>query len=256
MARVIRSRRTRRTRRPAYRRTGRRPRARVNKSSRYSVVKSLNYNGFHCFKEKMMTTLALTCDASGDCAATTELGTGWSDDVYQFQLNTLGDVTHYQALFEQYRITGVKLKIFPNANVATTDGTTTGTDGTGNVATAYAPTPIPKFWWNYDFNETTNPATIEKLMEKNVKTTTFDRPITIYIKNPTILSTTTLDPSEDISTTNMIRRTVKSPWLNLTDEGIACGHLGVEFGLFGAQPTARYTPRMVVSYYFQCKGQN
>lgn len=235
---------------------GRKPRYRQNKSSRYSIVKELNYNGFHCFKEKYMTTLAMTCDGNGDCALTTTVGAGWSSPCWQFKLNQLGDVTNYQNMFDQYRITGVKMKIFPNHTNAAYPGSTTGTDGTGTVTTTYLPQPIPKFWYVYDANDAGNPGSMASAMEKNIKTLSFtDRPISIYIKNPCALSTTTVDPSSAVNITNMTRRPVKSPWLNL-DTGIGVGHLGIEMGLFGAQATQRYNPRCVITFYFQTKGNN
>ena len=226
----------------------------TSKKAKFSMVKQLNYNGFHCFKEKFMTTFPLTCDGNGDCAFTTGVGTGWSSPVYQFKLNQLGDVTHYQNMFDQYRITGIKMKIFPNSTVSGTVASTTGTDGTGTVATAFLPQPIPKLWYTYDADDSGNPASVLALFEKDVKTRTFNRDITIYIKNPCALSTTTKDPSSIVDVSNMVRRPIKSPWINTSDPDV--GHLGIEWGLFGAQATQRYNPRVVLTYYFQCKGNN
>lgn len=244
---------TRRTAAPRTRR-GRRPKPRPNKSSRYSIVKRMNYNGFHCFKEKYMFTFRMDTDANGDCANSTAGGTGWGSPVYTNKLNQLGDITNYQNLFEQYRITGIKLKIFPNRTEALTPGESSSPGGTQISETTYW--PIPKLWYNYDNNDGVNPPDILTLMERDPKLVMIkDKPISIYIRNPSVLSQGVMQTvASTAPTTSVTTRPLKSPWLNLTADGVNVGHVGLEFGIFGAQPSTTFRLRTVATFYFQCKG--
>lgn len=228
---------------------------RVAKDKRYGIVKQLNYNGFHCFKEKFMKTLSMTATTDGDaCYSPGAPGGGFGAASWKFQLNDLGDLADYGALFDQYRITGVKIKIFPQFTQSITPWSTTGSDGTGTVATASVTQPLPNLWYTYDTNDANNPANIGAVLEKDPKMVRFNKPVSIWIANPHVLSTTTKDANSSINVGNMVRRPVRSPWLAFTTDGTSTSHLGVELGLFGAQASQRYNMRAVVTYYFQTKG--
>ncbi len=230
-----------RPRKPKAKKMYRRKNQRYN-SRKYGIVKQMNYNGFHCYKEKVFQQVTLAPGIDGSCAFG---GTPWAGDVKQFVFSDITDSANLVQLHDEYRITAIKLKVFPVWTSADADTSTTPlSQHVGNC---------PVLWYNYDFNDATNPSSFGSLMERAPKTVLFDKPISIFIKNPHVLALTSNDPSLPVDITNMVRRPKRSPWLGTTHPNVA--HLGLQWGLFGAPPNGSLRVNTVMTYYFQCKGQ-
>lgn len=248
-----------------YRKYGRK---RAFKEKRYGIVKQLNYNGFHCFKEKTFKELSFLTSGDGTAMLSSTTGTtGWSQKVPTWKLDDLTDIANYRGLFDEYRLTGVKLKFFPQWDNAATDvaivhdtvgqetlpsggaGNTFDSETTGNNQSSN----IPIFFYNKDRNEASNPSTLANMMEKDPKMVRWNKPISVYITNPTVLNPVVKDPNLAPSLTNQVRKPMRSPWLSLAT-GTPVEHLGLECGICSADVNTRYQCNVLVTYYFQCKG--
>lgn len=248
-----------------------RKQGRPNKAKRYAIVKEMGYNGFHCFKEKVFKTYTITTDLDGaGMLSTSDPPTdGWSESSQTYQLSDLTDHLSYQGLFDEFRITGVSIKVFPLWDAASSIVQTAG-ETTGEIYNTVSPPAVvnttatdidsqtnsfqvPYIFWRIDKNDVTNPASVSAMMEKDPKFMRWNGTKKIYVQNPTVLALASNDPTEAVDVNNMIRRPVKSPWLSL-QTGRSAKHMGLELGIMNAQPSSRHPINCVLTYYFQCKG--
>lgn len=232
------------------RRKGRRYRTRpkFNKNRKFAAVKELNNAGFHQFKETISQNVAFTTDNRGKSMWSSAAGTGFNqatggiwtlNDILSTQMDA------YKVLFNQYRITGIRMKLFPGFNVASTDTV----DTTGE--SVYAEN-LPRLYLKTDYANVTNPATWADYLSTNPKVFRFNKPLTIWLK-PRIQQPVTADTESSLDVTNMRRVVAKlQRWCSSTTMDI--NHGGVKLGLsMGDVPSSNISFDAVTTFYFQMK---
>jgi len=159
----------------------------VSEKVQYGIVKTINYGGFHCFKEKQIFTFDLTSvggPATNPNVPSSCYGGFGSTRGLSFTLTgnvpITGNVipasqgTHYKQLFDFWKVVGVKMVINPDYTQKVMD----------NTPIVPASTQIPR-WWYYEENPkgNTNPTNISTVIKKSrTKYRMADKPLVIYFK--------------------------------------------------------------------------
>lgn len=230
---------------------------RIPKKAKFSVAKSLGYKGFHCFKESASGQLTITgSPASPNSPDVQEIKiNSQTYSTWRFNLNQVSDWRNYQNLFQQFRVTGVAIRIFPAHNSSSFLTNTTYSDTTPAVTgTAVATTrPIPSIVYKVDPNDVVDPSTFNSLLEKDPKYMTLDRVRKIYLKPKLTMvqaEGTALSESHLVNTNSV-------KWANLDKLEAAPSTLydyhGLDMGTMGCEGSV--TMQFVITYYFQCKTQ-
>ena len=218
----------------------------LSKNKKFAVVKELNNAGFHQFKETFAQTIRFTTDAQGK--AMWGAGTGFSQET--LGIWTLNQILQsqedaYKVLFSQYRMTGIRMKIFPGFNVASTD--TIDTDGTSTFAEN-----LPRLYLKTDYSSVTNPDDWASYLSTNPKVFRFNKPLTIWLK-PRIQHPVTADTGSSLDVTNM-RRVVSKLQKWCSSSTMDINHGGIKLGLsMGDVPSSNISFDAVTTFYFQMK---
>ncbi len=124
----------------------------------------------HSFKREVFLGQASTQITS--LGVQTNYSQGWA-----FRLSDLPNVTEYAALFDQYKITGVKFKVMPKASSIANVSNSFTLSGFGQIITCL------------DFDDVTAPANKDEILQyNNVKVTHPNKQHHRYIK-PSMLNT-------------------------------------------------------------------
>lgn len=231
----------------------------IPKKSKFGVTKSLNYNGYHTFKERCAGTVDFSTADDGSAYAVNSVTFNPSatpKTSWRFALNDMADFGSYQRLFQSAMLTGVKIKIFPNHNTSNTtmDGTISQTGATLQSQS------LPTLLWKNDTNSVTQPSSFQNLMKRDPHNRYFTKPVTIYIKNPAVFSLQNIDPSGPTNVGNMVRQPKTRQWLNIDGNVNAAGgtvqHAGLSMGLMNATANSIIPYQFIATYYFQCKHVN
>lgn len=229
----------------------------VSKKKKFGITKSLNYNGYHTFKERCIGTVDFTTDSDG--ASFKPLSVIFNPSLvnkptWQFAFNDLTDFSSYNRLFQSAMLTGVRIKIFPNHNASLT----TQTDSAGDTTSE----SIPTLLWKVDNNSTGQPNSMPNLMKRDPHNRYFNKPIVIWVPNPQIQQLVSVNPNTatNPNLANMVRQPKKRQWLNIDGGTAAAGgtvqHGGLNMGLMNATASSTIPYQFIATYYFQCKNIN
>lgn len=239
----------RRRYRPKKKRGGARRKPYISKKKKFAVVKELNNSGFHQFKETFAQTVEFNTDNRGKCMWTSvQGGTGFGQETGgTWSLNQIlaSQMNAYKALFAQYRITGIRMTLYPGFNVASTD--TIDTLGESTFAEN-----LPRLYIKTDYSNTTNAATWADFLSRNPKVVRFNKPITLWLK-PKVQTVVIQDTADDIEVTNM-RSVVASLQKWCSSRTMDINHGGIKLGLsMGDVPSSLLSFDAVTTFYFQMK---
>lgn len=161
-----------------------------------------------------------------------------------FSLDRTDSYTEFGALYDQYRIRGVKIKI--------TYGTTESTGAASQFN-------IPTFKWYRDNDDSDNPTTLATIREFSQRPYVGSRqlangrPVKIYLGKPNKQIAVA-----DASGTGTYSQSIKSGWINLSDTDVA--HYGLKCLLLdyplSPASASTYNPilRMEITYYISLRG--
>jgi len=226
----------------------------VPNAKKFGIAKSLGYAGFHCFKEKSIGTLSISPETGTtnnfklDDLRINNLGL--TNNQWMFNINQVKQWEQYQALFQQFRITGVKIKIYPGITQSM-DGQTT--DG-GNVTT-YSGRSIPNLVYKFDPNDNIAWSNFVECMTSDPKIVQTNRPLSLYMKPKLMVADY---QTSNIQNDNVITDSVK--WCNFDKVNAQTGdpatpppytYTGLDMGCMNCD--GRQTMNFVITYYFQCK---
>jgi len=149
-----------------------------------------------------------------------------------FTFNQLPNATEFGVLFDQYKITFIKLKFYLSVD-----------PGAQTAATAI----YPRMWWAVDNDDSSGPASLNELREHgDVKTEILhpDRPVEVTIK-PAVLS-------------NVYRTAITSSYVPQWGQFVDMAaqdvpHYGLKYGIDNFTNT-NYTLRVEGQMWFQCRG--
>lgn len=159
---------------------------------------------------------------------------------FSFQLSDLPNVSEYTSLFDQYKITGIKLRIVPRTAM-TTQGVVTGTTapvGYGQVVTAI------------DYDDAANPIAKDTLLEYgSAKYTSSNKIHSRYFK-PKVLNAVWVN----IASTGY--SPVKAPWIDQANNNLP--HYGLKMWIdapenSGGGSNSSISYDVYATYYFMCK---
>lgn len=229
----------------------------ITKKRKYGITKSLNYNGYHTFKERCVGTVTFETAADGSAyqvQSVTFNPSSTAKTSWMFALNDMADFGSYQRLFQSAMLTGVHLKIFPNHNVSSTLVTVNPTTETHQ---AYQ---LPTLLWKNDTNSVGQPSSFQNLMKRDPHNRYFTKPIHMYIKNPAVFTLQNVEPDGATNVGNMVRQPKIRQWLNIDGNVNAAGgtvqHAGLNMGIMNATPSSIIPYKFIATYYFQCKHVN
>lgn len=161
-----------------------------------------------------------------------------------FELNDLNSYTEFSNLFEEYRITGVKLTFIWNKNSAQNDiGAITPGDSSF----------IPNLYLVYDPNDVSTPASIVSLLERgDVKIRRLDRPCKMFVRPKVAASVYESGVTTAYADASKL-------WLSTASQAV--DYYGVKWavdastagiGGIGADPIGKLT--IIKTFYLQCRG--
>lgn len=240
------------------RRWRRRPRV-LGKKKKFAVAKSLGYKGFHCFKETTNGTINM-----GPISQTEPYNFKLNDikvnnlslsptaaAAWRFNINQVTQWTYYRALFQQFRITGVKIKFFP-AITNTMDADISASDIQDRL---FQGENVPSLIYKMDPNDNINWTAWSECMQCDPKVKTTKHMTSIYFK-PKLRTA-------DYQTSNVQNDSVNTKtakWCNFdkvvgqTDAPVqapAYTYSGLDMGSYNN--TSRMNLNFLITYYFQCK---
>jgi len=179
----------------AFRRRATRPRTRkpLRRMRMYNRVRQAALPNIFKYKRYCKDSTLINTDPDNikwvDAQSGWSLGTISPDDnglvqfggVMKFQLDDVINPTDFTALYDRYKITGVKITFIPLANQAYAALSTTG-----NSQTSTLPTIVTAI----DYDDSGVPNNSLTLLEKmDSKVRRLDKPFSVYIKNPKVSST-------------------------------------------------------------------
>jgi hypothetical protein len=231
----------------------------VPKKQKFGNLKSLNYKGFHCFKEKASGVLTITGSAGAPNSQIVQniAINGENYSTWRFNLNQINDIQNYKNLFQQGRLTGVQIKFYPPHTMSSYTTSSKILDAAGNPAGSSTSTvnPIPTLVYKFDPNDTAVPTSFENLLERDPRFIYLNRPKSLFLKPKLLMVTaegSTLPPTPSIFVNS---KTTK--WLNMNSLDVAPSviydYCGLDMGSMNCQGSVDIP--MVITYYFQCKHQ-
>lgn len=217
------------------RRAGRNPRKMFRYGKRLG-----NLNKSYAYKRIANTLIMQNGNTLGGISTndTTQLslGTPVADTIgYQFgasmsfSLQNLQTVSDFTNLYDQYKITGVKLTFIPTSSEATVN------------SSGYLPT----MYWATDNDDSSPPSETEIRQKNNVKMRRLNNPMSVYVKYPKCVIDTQLTGG-----TNLALMT-KTGWINCTNTQVQHNGLKLFFKNFDlrAQPNYINALRIEATYY-------
>lgn len=165
---------------------------------------------------------------------------------YKFTLNSIGQLANYQALYKNFKITGVKLQFFPgysgtdpNAVLANTAG---GITSIGN----------PRLCVSTQRGHLSSSITSElQLLQREHALHTFcdGKPWSIFIKSPVVALD--VDTAGGLTNNSMF----KTGWLDITNSADVA-HNGLEYYLTAPASSSSVAGlKVITTIYFMCKNQ-
>lgn len=155
-----------------------------------------------------------------------------------FRLQDIPDGATYAGLYDQYKITGVKIQFVPQETVNQLN-----TGGSGNYV-------VPSITWaaKYSPQSTASWSEADLLCRSNAKTTLFNKPVSEYVR---------VRPEVETEGTSIQMPFRKSMWINThnyADEIDNTAHYGLDYfiGNGGASSQQTYF-RIITTYYISFK---
>lgn len=149
-----------------------------------------------------------------------------------FKLNQIPNHTDFTSLFDQYRITGVKLTFYPVQD----------SSQVGSVFEGFMPQLI--YVVDRDDNTTLAGNGSNTLMEyQSCQIRQLNRPVSVYIRNPSVAA-------EIYRSTTLTAYSQQSRWLDCNYSDIP--HYGLKFYFYSGSPV--YQVRVYATFYISCKG--
>lgn len=216
-------------------RISRRKSTKYNRKRRYNKRKYTNKLRRQVHMFKRIVSLGTYTASNTPLGGSSAVQKGFS-----FQLSDLPNVSEYSSLFDQFKITGVKLRIVPKVGM-TTQGSSTGTVATvgyGQVVTAI------------DYDDAAAPISKDSLLEYgSAKYTSVSRIHTRYIK-PKVLNAVWVN----IASTGY--SPVRAPWIDQANTNLP--HYGIKMWIDPPENSNGTTNSSVAydvyaTYYFMCK---
>lgn len=168
-----------------------------------------------------------------------------------FSMADITSQSEFTALYDQYRITAVKVEIMPQGQFITNDRTTSGASSSNSEGTGYWVPPM--LYSVIDYNDKNALTSIPEAQEYSTcKLIPYRKTYTKFYFTPCV----NMDVAQDASTT--ARAATKfAPWLMTTSTNVE--HYGMKFLIYNpndnnvpsSYATASWTVR--VCYYFECK---
>lgn len=153
----------------------------------------------------------------------------------QFRLGNIQSPTDFQNLYDQYKITGVKVQIIPLSD----------------SSTAQSSGFLPTLYWARDNDNAGSVPTAEaNLRERqDVKSLRLTGPKTIYIKYPKQVIDTTVQGGVTLNSLNAVG------WIDCNDQNVMHNGLVMWFKNVDlrAQPNTTTAFRFEVTYYLKCR---
>lgn len=159
------------------------------------------------------------------------IGTG----IFKFKLDDLPGYTDFTNLYENFKITGVRLRFLPTVG--------TSSDGWGAGASLMEPLAL---CIDRGANDAVgfNPSFQSLLENQDVKIRSSYKPFSLYIAYPKAHT-----PADGVTQT-----VLTSPWLDTEVNGQVVEHHGLKFDFQTAVPDARsVTYRVYATYYLKCR---
>lgn len=157
---------------------------------------------------------------------------GGGGDSITFMLSDLPNYTDFTNFFDFYKIKGVKLKLIPCQNVATTSA------GSGYN--------IPRISYFWDYNDNNVPLTQNEMLERdNVRTVMGNRIIKTFARPC---------PQEPVFVSGLVtgyEQGSRNKWLNITNNNIP--HYGFKIWYDGDSSSVIQTYKVFATYYIQLK---
>lgn len=231
----------------------------TTKRQRFTVAKTLGYKGFHCFKEVTNGTInigplsptqpynfkANDIKVNGLSLAPTT-SARWA-----FNINQVTQWQTYKALFQEFRVTGVKIKFFPGITQSM-DADISASDIQDRV---FQGENVPSLVYKMDPNDNINWSQWSECMQSDPKIRQVNRPFSIYFRPKMgIANYQTSNIQNDPVVTNAVK------WCNWDKVEVqsdapvnppAYTYAGLDMGCYNT--TSRMTLNFVITYYFQCK---
>jgi len=229
----------------------------IPKKQKFGTLKSLNYKGFHCFKEKASGVLTITGSPgapNSQIVQNIEIN-GQNYSTWRFNLNQINDIVNYKNLFQQGRLTGVSIKFFPPHTESSYLINYKNTDAAGNPSGASVATsrPIPTLVYKFDPNDVAAPTSFANLLEKEPKFLYLNRPRSLYLK-PKLLM---VQGEGSLASASTFVNTKSVKWLDMNQvtaaPDVTYDYCGMDMGTMNCQGSVQIP--MVLTYYFQCKHQ-
>lgn len=160
-----------------------------------------------------------------------------------FSLDLLPNYTEFENLYDQFKITGVRMTFTYSNNVSNLSSNTGSTVAGANVA-------LPFLYWCYDIDDNSLPSNLNEMRQyESCKSRRLDRPVKVWVK-PRYL---TMAYASAISTAY----TVGDPkrWIDIANHETP--HYGVKFCLdpiFTVSDNAIGMLRCEMKFYLLCRG--
>lgn len=149
---------------------------------------------------------------------------------FSFQLDDIPNYTEFAALYDQYKITGIKLMFIPDQTVS---------DSTGSVLTT------ANFIHVVDFDDETVPTSTNQLFEyQNVKINNFNRTVIRYFKPS--MATGIYNGSAIVTGGNR-----KAGWIDTSV--VTIPHYGFKYAMTASTASRLQTFRVYAKFYIKCK---
>jgi len=153
----------------------------------------------------------------------------------QFRLGNIQTPGDFQSLYDQYKITGVKVQIIPLSDSATSQSSGF----------------LPSIYWARDNDSAgTVPTTEASLRERqDVKVLRLTGPRTIYIKNPKLITDVAVQGGVSLLSLN------STGWIDCNDQNVMHNGLVMWFKNVDlrAQPNTVTAFRFEATYYLKCR---
>lgn len=159
----------------------------------------------------------------------------FGNGIFKFKLNDLPGYTDFTNLYENFKLTGVRLRFLPNIG--------TSSDGATASSTIMEPLALCIDRGAND-NIAANPSFTSLLENQDCKIRSSYKPFSIYIAYPKAHT-----PADGVTQT-----VLTSPWLDTEVNGEVVEHHGLKFDFQAAAPTQRSVWfRVYATYYLKCR---
>lgn len=160
----------------------------------------------------------------------------YQDGIFKFALQDLPNYTDFTNLYENFRITGVRVQFIPMI----------GTSSDTATSTAYTIMEPMALCIDRGANDQigSNVSFTQLLENQDCKLRSSFKPFSIYIAYPKAHT-----PADGVSQT-----VLTSPWLDTEVNGQVVDHHGLKFAFQTAVPAGRHTTfRVYATYYIKCR---